>query len=59
MNWLYHLPPWLCGIIIVSTIVVLSLAGLPLFHSLIGRRLRLTEETNNSVIFFATAIDIF
>jgi hypothetical protein len=56
---LSHQPPWVCGFIIVGIVVGLSLTGLPLFHWLFGRRLRLSDETNTHIIFFATAIDIF
>ena len=54
-----HLPPWLCGVIIVSVFVVLSVLGLPLFQWLTASRLRLTEEMNNDIIFFASAIAVF
>src|SRR6478672_13959539 len=59
MAYLSHLPSWLCGVIIVSTFVVLSIIGLALFQWLIVGRLRLTEEMNNDIIFFASAIGVF
>jgi len=59
MSHLSHLPPWLCGIIIVGTFVLLSVAGLPLFQRITAGRLRLTEEMNNDIIFFASAISVF
>ena len=59
MAYLEHLPPWLCGVIIVSTFVVLSIIGLALFQWLTLDRLRLTEEMNNDIIFFASAIAVF
>ena len=59
MAYLEHLPPWLCGVIIVSSFVVLSIIGLALFQWLIVGRLRLTEEMNNDIIFFASAIAVF
>jgi hypothetical protein len=51
MVYLSHLPSWLCGVIIVSSFVVLSIIGLALFQWLIVGRLRLTEEMNNDIIF--------
>ena len=59
MAYLSHLPSWLCGVIIVSSFVVLSIVGLALFQWLIVGRLRLTEEMNNDIIFFASAIAVF
>jgi hypothetical protein len=59
MSQLLHYPPWLCGLIIVGTFVVLAVAGLPLFKWLTVGRLRLTEEMNNDIIFFASAIAMF
>src|SRR5207342_2148419 len=59
MVYLSHLPSWLCGVIIVSGFVVLSIIGLALFQWLIVCRLRLTEEMNNDIIFFASAIAVF
>jgi len=59
MVYLSHLPSWLCGAIIVSSFVVLSIIGLALFQWLIVGRLRLTEEMNNDIIFFASAIALF
>lgn len=58
MHRLSHLPPWQCGVIIVTCTVVLSLTGLPLVQ-LLTKRLGLSKETDPSVVFFATAIDIF
>jgi hypothetical protein len=59
MNQILHLPPWLCGLIIVGAFVALALTGLPLFQFITGGRLRLTEEMNNDIIFFASAISVF
>ncbi len=59
MAYLSHLPSWLCGAIIVSSFIVLSIVGLALFQWLIVARLRLTEEMNNDIIFFASAIGVF
>ena len=38
---------------------MLSIIGLALFQWLIVGRLRLTEEMNNDMIFFASAIAVF
>ncbi len=54
-----HLPPWVCGLIIVGTFVIVSVAGLPFFQWITAGRLRLTEEMNNDIIFFASAIAVF
>ena len=59
MAYLSHLPPWLCGVIIVSLFVSLAVGGLPVFQWLSAGRLRLTEEMNNDIIFFASAIGVF
>jgi hypothetical protein len=59
MAFLSHLPPWLCGIIIVGSFVVLASVGLPIFQWLTVGRLRLTEEMNNDIIFFASSISVF
>lgn len=59
MTQLLHLPPWLCGIIIVGGFVVLAVGGLPLFQRFTAGRLHLTEEMNNDIIFFASAIAVF
>src|SRR5215212_7945943 len=56
---LLRLPPWVFGLLIVSTFVSLSVAGLFLFQRLFGRRLQLSEALNNQVIFFASIIAMF
>lgn len=56
---LLHLPVWLCGLIIVGSFVLTAIIGLPLFQWLTGGRLQLTEEMNNDIIFFASAIAVF
>jgi hypothetical protein len=58
MTLLSGLPPWLCGVIIVGLFVILAVAGLPISQRLAGR-LRLTEQMNNDIIFFASAIGVF
>jgi len=59
MTYLSHLPPWLCGVIIVGSFILLAILGLPLFQWVTAGRLRLTEEMNNDIIFFASAIAVF
>lgn len=59
MFWLFHLPIWLFGLIVVGSFIVLSVGGLLLFQRLTDGRLRLVEEMNNDVIFFASAIGVF
>ena len=59
MSLLSGLPAWLCGVIIVGIFVFLAVVGLPLFQWLTRGRLRLTEEMNNDIIFFASAIAVF
>jgi hypothetical protein len=59
MSQLLHLPAWLCGIVIIGIFVGLSMAGLPMFRWLTAGRLHLTEEMNNDIIFFASAISVF
>jgi len=59
MSQLLRLPPWLCGIIIVGGFVSLAIVGLPFFKWLTKGRLHLTEEMNNDIIFFASAIAVF
>jgi hypothetical protein len=59
MYWFFHLPVWLFGLIVVSGFVLLSVGGLLLFQRQTAGRLRLVEEMNNDVIFFASAIGVF
>jgi hypothetical protein len=59
MDQILHLPPWLCGIIIVGAFVAIAVIGLPLFQKLTAGHLRLTEEMNNDIIFFGSAIGVF
>jgi hypothetical protein len=56
---LYHLPIWLFGFLVVGSFIVLAVGGLLLFQRLSARRLRLIEEMNNDIIFFASAIGVF
>jgi hypothetical protein len=59
MTSISHLPPWLCGVIIVSIFLFLAVVGLLIFWRFIAGRLRLTEEMNDDIIFFASAIGVF
>ena len=59
MNQVLHLPPWIFGIIVVGTFVIVGVTGLILFNAFVRERLRLTESMNNDIIFFASAISIF
>ncbi|HKP04580.1 MAG TPA: hypothetical protein VJU77_14610 [Chthoniobacterales bacterium] len=56
---LLRLPPWIFGIIVVTTFVVLAIGGLFVFQLLARGRLRLVEHLNNQVIFFASMIGMF
>ena len=59
MSQLLHLPPWLFGIIIVTVFIIAGVSGLAAFNWLVRKRIRLTEATNNDIIFFASAISVF
>lgn len=60
MSWLYHnLPTWLIGFLIIGAFVVAGVLGLLLFRRLTHTRLSITEEMNNDIIFFASAIGVF
>ncbi len=59
MSLLLHLPDWLCGVIIIGGFVLFAVAGLPIFKWLTAGRLRLTEQMNNDIVFFAEAIAVF
>jgi hypothetical protein len=55
---LYRLPTWLFGVVVVLFFVLAAVGGLLLFRRGAGR-LQLTEEMNNDIIFFASAIGVF
>ena len=59
MSKILHLPSWLCGIIIVGIFIFLAVVGLLSFKRFTADRFRLTEEMNNDIIFFASAIAVF
>ena len=59
MTQLLHLPPWLCGIIIVTVFIIGGVSGLAGFNWIIRDRIHLTEAMNNDIIFFASAISVF
>lgn len=54
-----RLPPWIIGISIVSVFVLVALTELMIFRRFVKGRLHFTHDTNNDVIFFASAISIF
>lgn len=59
MTQVLHLPPWLFGIIVVGTFIIVASAGLAAFNGIVRRRIQLTEAMNNDIIFFASAISVF
>jgi hypothetical protein len=60
MSMLYHtLPTWLLGVLIIGAFVVVAVAGLLGFRWAARGRLFLSEEMNNDIIFFASAIGVF
>ena len=59
MSHILHLPPWLFGIIVVSTFIIIAIIGLAGFNWIMRDRVQLTKEMNNDIIFFASAISIF
>ena len=59
MSRLLRLPPWLCGLIIVSAFIFFAVMGLACFRWLVEGRIQFTEQTNRDVIFFASAISVF
>jgi hypothetical protein len=56
---LLRLPPWIFGIIVVTTFVVFAVVGLFVFQRIAHRRLQLSEHLNSHVIFFASMIGMF
>lgn len=59
MDWLYELPLWGFGFLVVGMFVGGSIGGLLCFWRVAHGRLHLKEETNNDVIFFCSAIGVF
>lgn len=59
LSRLYALPVWLLGTLVVGAFVGFAVCGLWLFQRFAERRFRLTEEMNNDIIFFASAISVF
>jgi hypothetical protein len=59
VNEILHLPPWLCGLIIVSAFVIFAVTGLAGFRWIFKGRFQFNQQTNNDVIFFASAISVF
>ena len=56
---LLRLPPWIFGTIIVTAFMVLAIGGLYLFQRFAAGRLKLSEQINNQVVFFASIIAMF
>lgn len=60
MEWLYHTQPtWVIGIIVIGSGLLISVLGLLIFRRFVEGKLRLSEEMNNDIIFFASAIGVF
>ena len=59
MSQILRLPPWLFGIVIVSAFVLVALTGLVIFRRITAGRVHFTQQSNNDVIFFASAISVF
>lgn len=52
-------PTWLLGVFVVSAFALVAISGFLLFRRLTGGRLRLSEDMNNDIIFFSSAIGVF
>ncbi|MBK8051563.1 MAG: DUF4239 domain-containing protein [Anaerolineales bacterium] len=50
---------WFVGLMIVGALVALALGGLYLFQRVAERHWKLSEDSNNDIIFFASAIGVF
>lgn len=60
MTSLTHaLPTWLIGVLIIGAFAVVAVLGLLAFQWATRGRLFLSEEMNNDIIFFASAIGVF
>lgn len=60
LEWAYlHLPAPLLGVAIIGSFVVVSVVGLVVFRRATRNRIFLSEEMNNDIIFFASAIGVF
>jgi len=55
----HHWPTWLLGVVVVSSFAFVAVAGLLLFRRVTGGRLPLSEDMNNDIIFFSSAIGVF
>jgi len=54
-----NLPLSLSGLLIVGSFVFVAVIGLLIFQKMLAPRIPFSEETNNDVIFFASAIGVF
>lgn len=59
MTLIAQLPIQLFALLVIGGLVLIAVAGLPLFQRFSAGRLGLTEEMNNDIIFFASAIGVF
>lgn len=58
MYWIYDLPTWLLGLLIVFTFVLISLLGLIASRHGIARYFRLSDETNEPVNGFFAGVGV-
>jgi amino acid transporter len=56
---IHHWPTWLLGVAVVSAFAFVAVAGFLLFRRVTGGRLPLSEDMNNDIIFFSSAIGVF
>ena len=54
-----NIPIALFGLIVVGAFMFLGVGGLLVFQKIVARHVPFSEETNNDVIFFASAIGVF
>ena len=59
MYWIYDLPNWILGALIVTTFVGLALAGLFLSRPIVGRLLDHSPKHNDVVSFFFGSMGVF
>lgn len=57
MIWLYHIPTWLLGVLVLSTFVLLSSLGLILTRGLAKRKI--AESDNDLANYFISAVGVF
>src|SRR5271156_5786661 len=59
LYWIYDLPNWILGALIVATFVGLALAGLFLSRPIVGRLLDYSPKHNDLVSFFFSSMGVF